>query len=272
MPNFLCTACGTEYPPAQQPPTACPICEDQRQYVPATGQCWTTLESLRENHFPIFREHEPGLLGIGTSPKFAIGQRALLIQTDQGNVMWDCISFIDEAAVALVAGLGGIRAIAISHPHFYASMVAWSEAFGHAPIYLHAADRKWVMRPDPAIVFWEEETREIAPGITLLRTGGHFTGATVLHWAGGAGGKGVLLTSDIAMVGPDRHVSFMRSYPDLIPLDQTSVRHIAAALEPWAFERIYSAWFERGPIEKDAKGIVARSVARYLGAISRPPE
>ena len=55
--------------------------------------------------------------------------------------------------------MGGIKAIAISHPHYYSSMVEWSRAFGGVPIYLHAADRQWVMRPDHAIVFWEGEIK-----------------------------------------------------------------------------------------------------------------
>ncbi|MGH7057162.1 MAG: MBL fold metallo-hydrolase [Acetobacteraceae bacterium] len=272
MPAFICTACGTQYPLSEQPPKACPICEDERQFVPEAGQSWTTLEAMRGDHFAIFRQHEPGLIGMGTTPKFAIGQRALLVATDQGNVMWDCMSFIDPVSVALVRGLGGIRAIAMSHPHFYASMIEWSEAFGHAPIYLHSADRNWVMRPDPAIIFWDEETREIASRITLLRAGGHFAGATMLHWAAGAGGRGALLASDIATVGLDNHVSFMRSYPCLIPLDQSSVRHIAEVLKPWRFERIYGGWFERGEIKSGGKDAVASSVARYLKALTKPPD
>jgi glyoxylase-like metal-dependent hydrolase (beta-lactamase superfamily II) len=183
--------------------------------------------------------------------------------------MWDCISFIDDAAVEIVRALGGISAIAISHPHYYSSMVEWSRAF-NAPIYLHAADRQWVMRPDPAIVFWEEEQRELAPGLRLLRCGGHFEGGTVLHWTQGAGGRGALLSGDIVQVGPDKKASFMRSYPDLIPLDASSVQHIADVLDPWPFDAIYGAWFER-IILSGGKAALAYSVTRYLRAISAPP-
>ena len=150
---FICLTCGTQYPPAAQPPRSCPICEDERQYVGLNGQQWTTLQALQEDHHNLIRSVEPGLTGIGTSPSFSIGQRALLVQTPGGNVLWDCISLIDEATVSAVNALGGISAIAISHPHYYSSMIEWSRAF-NAPIYLHAADREWVMRPDPAIIFW----------------------------------------------------------------------------------------------------------------------
>jgi hypothetical protein len=158
-------------------------------------------------------------------------------------------SFIDEATVEIVHALGGISTIAISHPHFYASMVEWSHAFGSIPIYLHAADRQWVMRPDETVTFWDGETRQLTPGVTLLRCGGHFSGGTVLHWTNGAAGKGALLSGDIVRVGPDRRVSFMRSYPDLIPLDASSVRHIADVLAARQFDAIYGSHVgQRDPI------------------------
>jgi glyoxylase-like metal-dependent hydrolase (beta-lactamase superfamily II) len=225
---------------------------------------------MRRSHRTAWFQHEPGLIGMGTTPDFAIGQRALLVRTDAGLVMWDCISFIDQAAIELVRALGGLRAIAISHPHYYTSMVEWSQAFGGVPVLLHADDRRWVMRPDSAIRFWEGETKEIEPGLTLLRCGGHFPGGTVLHWANGAGGKGALLSGDIVQVGLDGKVSFMRSYPNLIPLDAASVQRIAHALEPWPFDPIYGAWFER-IIPSGGKQALAQSVRRYLAAISAPP-
>jgi len=165
-----------------------------------------------------------------------------------------------------VEALGGISAIAISHPHFYASMVEWSRAFD-APIYLHAADRQWVMRPDAAVMFWEGETRSLADGVTLIRCGGHFAGGTVLHWAGGAAGRGALLSSDILTVVADRrYVSFMYSYPNLIPLPAGAIEGIVSALQPFRYDRIYGAWWQR-IVAEEGEAAVARSAARYLGAI-----
>ena len=156
MTNYICQTCGTQFAGTDLPPEHCPICEDERQYIGWGGQQWTALHDLRAGHHNVVKELEPRLTGIGTDPSFAIGQRALLVQTPQGNLLWDCISLIDASTVAAVQALGGIAAIAISHPHFYSSMVEWSRAFD-APIYLHAADRQWVMRPDPNINFWEGE-------------------------------------------------------------------------------------------------------------------
>lgn len=263
---FICTTCGTQYPPAETPPDNCPICTEERQYVPSGGQSWTSPDALGASHSNGFRHQEPGLLGIGTFPSFGIGQRALLLRTPAGNVLWDCISLLDEATVELIRGIGGIAHIAISHPHYYTTMVDWAHAFG-ATVHVHAADRAWIMRPDPAIQPWEGETKPIAPGVTLIRGGGHFPGGTVLHWQDGAGGRGALLTGDIAQVTPDRtHVSFMRSYPNLLPLGAAAVRGIAARLAPWPYDRIYGAFWDR-VIERDAKRALQASVDRYLAWI-----
>ena len=164
MPHFICTTCGTQHAETPAPPDRCAICEDERQYIGWSGQRWTTLDRLRTDHENQIRPEEPGLTGIGTTPKLGIGQRALLVQSPGGNVLWDCISLIDEATVEAVRNLGELAAIAISHPHYYSSMVEWSRAFGSVPIYLHAADRRWVMRPDPAIEFWEGETGRCTTG------------------------------------------------------------------------------------------------------------
>lgn len=266
MTHYICVTCGTQFAATDNPPEHCPICNDERQYVGWQGQQWTTLEALRKDYHNVIKPLEPGLTGIGTHPIFAIGQRALLIQTEAGNVLWDCISLIDEATIAVVQVLGGLKAIAISHPHYYSAMVEWSHAFD-APIYLHAGDREWVMRPDPAIIFWEEETKSLGPGLTLIRCGGHYPGGTVLHWAGGAEGRGVLLSGDILTVVSDRrYVSFMYSYPNLIPLPASKVRQIVAAVEPFQYERLYGAWWDR-VVKAEAKAAVARSAERYIAAI-----
>jgi len=181
-------------------------------------------------------------------------------------VLWDCISFLDATTVAEVHRRGGIAAIAISHPHFYSSMIEWSRAFD-APIYLHAENRPWVMRPDAAVQFWHDDAQELLPGLTVLRSGGHFPGSSVLHWADGAGGKGALFTADTIMVVADRRfVTFMYSYPNYIPLNARAVRGIVAAVEPVAFDRIYGSW-PGSIVAEDAKAAVRRSAERYIAHI-----
>jgi hypothetical protein len=268
MPAFLCSTCGTQFPPSEAPPSSCPICTDERQYVPMSGQSWTTLESLRKTHSNKIRRLAPGLTTIETTPAFGINQRAILAQTPGGNVLWDCIALVDDATIDLVKGFGGVVAIAISHPHYYTTMVEWSRALGGVPIYLHTADREWVMRGGDAVQFWEGDTKSIGPGVSLIRLGGHFAGATVLHWVDWGDGRGVVLSGDVLQVVPSGHVSFMWSYPNLIPLSAAKVRRIAEILEPFAFDAVYGAFSGRGQIDKNGKEIVAASVARYIARIS----
>jgi glyoxylase-like metal-dependent hydrolase (beta-lactamase superfamily II) len=268
MPAYICVTCGTQYPESASPPQDCPICNDERQYVGWKGQTWTTSDELRAGYRNRITPEGAGLTGIGTEPKFAIGQRALHLNARGTGVLWDCISLVDDASIGAVRSLGGAAAIAISHPHYYSSMVEWSRALGDVPIYLHAADSQWVVRHDRAIVFWDGETREIAPGVTLIRCGGHFPGATVLHWSDGADGQGALLSGDVIMVGQDRRTAgFMYSYPNYIPLAAQSVRGIGAAVEPFEFEQIFGAWFGQNILE-GGKQAVRYSVRRYVLAIS----
>jgi glyoxylase-like metal-dependent hydrolase (beta-lactamase superfamily II) len=270
--EYICATCGTQFAASDRPPERCPICGDARQYVGWAGQQWTTVKALRGGHRLALQDEGDALLGIGCEPKFAIGQRALLVPASAvgrpgGNLLWDCISLLDAAAVRVVEALGGLSGIAISHPHYYSSMVEWSRAFGGVPIWLHEDERDWVMRPDPAIRFWRGETLQIGDGLTLIRLGGHFAGAQVLHWTGGADGRGVLLAGDILQVVQDRRfVSFMYSYPNYIPLPAATVRGMVERLEPYPFERIYGAWFD-AVVRADGKEALRRSAERYVRAL-----
>ncbi len=266
--TYLCLTCGTQFPPADHPPGHCPICEDERQFVGLQGQQWTTFEQLQKSHRNTLYQEGEGVWGITTSPSFGIGQRALLVPAGSSNLLWDCISLINADTVTLINALGSISAIAISHPHYYTSMVEWSRAFGGIPIYLHEDDRNWVQRPDDAITFWQGDTFGLGHGLTLIRVGGHFPGFQVLHSSEADSGHGALFTGDQPQVCPDRrYVSFMYSYPNFIPLDASSVRHIVAMLERFSFAKLYGAW-PNFVVQAKAKEVVRASAERYLRALA----
>ena len=269
MPHYICVTCGVQHAERASPPAECPICLDERQYVGWDGQRWTTIGAMRGDGYRIeVREQERGLVGIGVAPRFGIGQRALLVQTSGGNVLWDCVGFIDRAAVERIRALGGIHALAFSHPHFYGAMVEWSAAFGGAAINIPLADRAWVMRPDAAIRTWEGAV-ELVPGVTLVQCGGHFEGSAVLHWADGASGRGAILVGDtLAVVQDRRYVSFMRSYPNLIPLPAVAVRGVIDAIHPFPFDRIYGGWWD-SVVSSDGQIAMERSAERYIRQIER---
>jgi glyoxylase-like metal-dependent hydrolase (beta-lactamase superfamily II) len=269
---FICVTCGTQYPPRETTPAACPICIDDRQYIPQTGQQWTTLEEIRREHTNRFDEIEPGITSIVTEPKFGIGQQAYLVEMPQGNILWDCIALIDDATITEIERRGGIVGIAISHAHYYTTMGEWSRTLGNVPIWLHEANRGWVMNPDPVIQYFNDDTLEPIPGLTIIRTGGHFPGGMVLHRAGDPDDiqpqrrEGVLLSGDIITVVADRRwVTFMYSYPNSIPLDPATVRRMVDLIAPYPFERIHDAFDKH--VMADGSAAVERSADRYIAHV-----
>lgn len=267
MANYICIICGHQHAESEAPPDRCQICEDDRQYVNPLGQSWTTIDELASDHRNVFRPLETGLTGISTEPKFAISQRSLLVQGPKGNVLWDCVSLIDDASIEAVMKLGGISSLAMSHPHLVGSMVEWSHAFDNAPIHLHADHKPWIQRPDAVIEYWDGESLDLEEGLKLQRCGGHFDGSTVLLWPDGAGGKGALLVGDTMFVAPDRqHVSFMYSFPNYIPLPAQTVDRIVESVMSLDFDRIYGHFYNL-EIDRDAKRVIQTSAERYKKAI-----
>lgn len=259
--------CGTQYALSAAAPSACAICEDERQYVGREGQHWTTRQQLAQSH-SVRIDEDDGMLGIALSPAFAIDQRALLVPGKAGNILWECVSLVNDDAVAALQARGGVAAIAISHPHFYASMVDWSIALGGVPIYVHADDREWVQRTSPLFRFWNEDRLALSSDVTLIRCGGHFPGSTMLHWRHGVRGGGALFPGDAAQVALSRrHVSFMYSYPNLIPLAPHAVRRIARALVDLDYDDVYGFSWGRNIIG-GGKVAILRSVSRYLAALN----
>jgi DNA-directed RNA polymerase subunit RPC12/RpoP len=267
MACFICITCGTQFSESDGPPTICPICKDERQFMPRSGQEWTDMATLGQTHKIVWNEEAKGVHSLQISPYFGIGQRAFLIGGPDGNILWDCLSLIDDASKARIAAMGGLSAIAISHPHFYSSMIEWSAARGNVPIHVHADDAKWVQRPGPALRPWTGETLQIGKS-TMIRCGGHFDGSSVLYcpWLGD--GQGALFVGDTMQVTMDRQfVSFMRSYPNLIPLGAKAVRTIAEQVRPYPFKAIYGAFPDR-TVESDGNNVVERSAARYVAAMT----
>lgn len=263
----ICETCGTQYAPTSVAPTHCPVCEDDRQYVGRNGQTWTTHAALAAR-YALRIEHDDGLLGIGLPVDFAIPQRALLLPTDAGNILWECVSLVTDEAVAALNARGGVDAIIISHPHFYASMVEWSEALGDVPILLHEADQAWVRRPSPRITFWSGDEHRLSDDVTLIRCGGHFPGSAAIHWKAGPRDGGALFPGDALQVVLDRrHVAFMYSYPNHVPMKTSDVSDMRARLARHAFEDVYGYTWGRNIIG-GARAAVDESFDRHLAAVS----
>jgi hypothetical protein len=258
---WVCETCGVEHAEAG---AICVICADERQWVPRDGQKWATLEELGQAGRRVHvAELEPDLFGITVEPKVGIGQQTHLLRTPAGNLLWDPIGYLDDEAVSRVRELGEVTAIAASHPHMFGVQVEWSRALGGVSVLVSEADVEWVQRSDPAIKTWSGRY-EVAPGVTLHQVGGHFPGSSVVHWALGAGGKGVLLVSDTIHGNPDgATVTFLRSYPNRIPLSPAVVERITRAVTELPYDRLYDNFGRT--IDGGAAAAVRRSADRYRG-------
>ncbi|KFD43953.1 hydrolase [Cellulosimicrobium sp. MM] len=255
----MCRTCAVEH---AERPAVCAICADERQWVPPTGQAWTTLAELAAaGERLVLEELEPDLFGLTSEPSVGIGQQAKVVRTPAGTLLWDPPGYVDDAAVEQVRALGPVVAIAASHPHMFGVQVEWSRALGDVPVLVAEADAHWVARPDRVVETWTGE-REVLPGVVLSQPGGHFPGSAVVHWAAGADGRGVLLSGDTIFANPDRtSVSFMRSYPNRIPLSAAVVLRVAERVARRPFERLYNNF--EGVIPADARAVVLRSAQRH---------
>lgn len=256
---YICNTCGVEYEPSEHPPAHCPICEDARQYVPAGGQQWTTLDVINRAHKNIIEKISDNLYAIYTTPSFAIGQRAHLLITPGGNILWDCIANLDTTTVDLVQKLGGIQAIAISHPHYFATLTQWSRAFNQAPVYVHALDASWLERKPEALHLWEGDKLTLWDDVQFICCGGHFPGGNILY----VPALKALLTGDVLHVCPDlKSVAFMYSYPNYIPLPEKAILNIKEVTDPLDYDAMFGAFGRY--LFSGAKQAMHLSVNRYL--------
>lgn len=264
-----CATCGVER--AEPLPEVCPICADERQYVPSGGQRWTSpAESLARGASLEFTERETDVLSVTQQQCPGIGQKPAIIRTDHGNVMVEVPNVISEEAVTAVRGWGGLAAIVASHPHMYGVQSLWSAAFDDCPVYVSAPDEQWLgLRPANTVVWGGGHAAdpadggeiEIVPGVRASQPGGHFPGSVVVHWTA-PDGRGVLFTGDtIGTVADPRWVTFMRSFPNWMPLSGAVVRRIADHVERYDFDRIYGNF--GGCVPQDAAAAVRRSAERY---------
>jgi len=267
MTPWICPTCATQYAPSEHPPEHCPVCEDDRQYVAWEGQQWTTHEALQQR-YKLRIDRDADLLAIAVDPAFAIPQRTLHLRTDAGNLLWESLGFVNDDAVRALRDAGGVDRIIVSHPHFYSSMVEWSEALGGVEILLHEADRAWVRRPSENIRFWRGDTLQLSDEITLVNVAGHFPGSTALHWKSGPHGQGALFPGDAPHVTQDRkQVTFMHSVPNFTPMKPSAVRRMRALLAPYDYDDVYGFSWGRN-ILGGGKRAVEASFDKFLAQVA----
>lgn len=190
---------------------------------------------------------------------------------------------------------GTLKAIVISHPHFYTTHLEWAAQF-NCPVYIASDDAEWLSREDrKGVRRWIKGTSEIIPGVTAIQCGGHFDGSGVLHW------ENKLFIADTMMSVPvrlprfflnhthlkreysvDAHqsgfynagqakrdqktttFSFMWSYPNMIPLPPNEIHGIWKALKPFEFDTTYGGFPGQNVTRKDLKKQVLESMKIFI--------
>jgi glyoxylase-like metal-dependent hydrolase (beta-lactamase superfamily II) len=259
--NNICKTCGTEYPLTDTSTQTCPICNDDRQYLPQGGQQWTNFAELSASHQVKITELTPALYTLQAEPSFALGQRALVVLSEQGNILWDCIPSLDEPTIDFIRSKGGLKAIAFSHPHYYSTMGRWADIF-NCPIYIHQLDELWVFNRHNNIVFWDGDEKNLTDSISIIHIGGHFPGSCVLK-VDGLSQKGALLCGDSLYIARSKkHIAIMYSYPNQIPLPGKELGEVIKRISDQQFDTIYGA-FDWQNLEGNAATVFQSSVETY---------
>lgn len=308
---LICTACGTQFPAADRAQlTTCFICDDPRQFTPPTGQSFTTLRDLYQgayrNEFVPYPQDER-ITFIYTTPKVGIGQRCALIKTPAGNILWDCITFLDTPTVHKILEMGGIQAIVISHPHYYSTHLLWARTFD-CKVYLADEDKQWLAQRDDArqIFLGPDETEMDIPsihetcmtddkdviipsGAKALKLGGHFPGSMVLLFDGRLLIADTLVTTPSGLgswetdaTGTARTHSylgrpsgmnsfvFMWSIPNMIPLPPNEIANMWRILERYQFRSTHGAFMGQDIEDRELKRRVLESMQIQIKAMGWP--
>lgn len=260
--KIICTACGTQYSQSVVINAECPICNDDRQYVPGKGQTWTNLDELQSNHGVIIKKLHNSLYELIMAPSFAIGQRALLVLTPSGNILWDCIALLNDPIIEFIKSKGGLKAIAFSHPHYYTTMNDWAETF-NCPVYIHQKDEQWISNKGKHVSLWRDTEKQLWEGIRLINVGGHFPGSSILH-VPFLSNEGAILCGDTFYISPSKkHAAVMYSYPNRIPLPLQEIKRIQKQMSAIRFDSLYG-FFDYQNVYLTAKEMIEKSLARYV--------
>jgi len=262
--NKICTACGTEFPSDSDLPQLCPICDDDRQYIPEKGQTWTNPDELSNNYSVLIKKINNRLYELKMIPGFAIGQRAFFVLASGGNILWDCIPLIDEPTIDFIKSKGGLKAIAFSHPHYYSTMNVWADVF-NCPIYIHQNDEQWIMNKGNHVSLWVDTERELWDSIRIINIGGHFPGSSILHIPF-LSPEGLVLCGDTLYISRSkRHIAVMHSYPNQIPLSLREVHRINEQVQNIQFDTLYGA-FSGQNLSNNVKIIFDNSMKKYFAS------
>jgi glyoxylase-like metal-dependent hydrolase (beta-lactamase superfamily II) len=263
----ICVTCGTQFAPGEVLSLLCPICNDDRQYINPNGQTWISAHELNKSHKVKITKINERLYSLKITPGFAIAQRAFLIISPGGNILWDCIPLVNTELIEFINSMGGLKAIAFSHPHYYSNMNNWAAIFD-CPVYIHDFDGEWINYNSARIKLWDGDAKPLWDGIKIIHIGGHFPGSCVLHLPS-ANGSGTVFCGDTFYIAPSkRHIAVMHSYPNQILLTKDEFLAVFKRSAGLAFDALYGA-FEQQNLTQNAHEIFTNSMKRYMDSYGK---
>lgn len=247
MPMFVCTNCGF-WQRHFAPPRGCPVCEDVRHTPPEAGYEFLTPSDVTVQFRTSWEQITPGLWMCSTVPKLGIGPVGWLVEHPAGNLAWECAGWLDDAALDFIAERGGVRWAAASHPHAYGALWRLQERF--APeVLVQVNDLAWTTAF--AVTWPYDDAVELAPGLSIHHTGGHFAGHAVAF----ASQQRLVLAGDAfklhwnegELVGLSCHKAFNRN----IPLTYAELRRYREVLAALPFAQVCTS-FDHAVVDRQA--------------------
>ena len=264
MERFVCVTCGTQFPDADDA-----AAERARSATTRASTSRSRASSGRRSPScaptTATRSGDEGALtGIGTEPHVRDRPARAARPARRANLLWDCVTLLDDATAAAVERRGGLAAIAISHPHYYSAMVEWAHRFD-CPV-LPARGRPRVghaARPrDRVLGGRDARPRRRADADPLRRP------LRRRHRAAPARrGRAAVAATSSRSSPTARWVCFMYSYPNLIPLPEAAVQAMARRARAVRVRARSTAPGGARSSRRDGAGIVRRSAERYARAL-----
>lgn len=238
--HHVCTNCGF-WQKRPAPPATCPVCEDPRHPLPPDRYEFLSADEAAVRLTTSWRETAPGVVLFSTAPQVGIGAMGYLLLHPEGNVAFEGTAWYDEAALAEVERLGGVRFLAASHMHVYGALWRLEERFGPELLF-QVQDLRWTKA---FRVTWPFDERvEPVAGIELLHTGGHTEGHTILHDRRSRAlhvGDMIKYRLDEAQ-GRIERVACQKAYDMRIPLSHGEMRRYRELLGPLDVATVYTPW------------------------------
>ena len=232
---YACSNCGHWQFHFAVPPH-CPICTDVRNDLPEDGWDFRPPASLDLRHH--WRTLPGGLHEFWSTPRFGLDSHGWVLETAIGNVAFEAAPFYDQASLDHLASIGGIAVLAASHPHGYGALWQLQQRF-ECPVLIQKLDLPWTKAFRVTTPY--DERHEIAPGLTLYRTGGHYDGHAILHDAArGALFVGDALKLDLDTDGRLVALSCHKAYHKAIPLSPDEARHYRDVFATLAFDAVFT--------------------------------